>query len=58
MARALSNGKNKGNKNLGVEIMEYKKSLTAPCGLDCFNCEIHEDNLTNDFIVGRGQDDS
>ena len=29
--------------------MENKKELTAPCGLDCFNCGIHEDNLTNDF---------
>lgn len=29
--------------------MKDKKSLTSPCGIDCFNCEIHEDNLTNDF---------
>ena len=29
--------------------MKEKKSLTAPCGLDCFNCEIYEDNLTNEF---------
>ena len=29
--------------------MEKEKALTAPCGLDCFNCEIHEDNLTEDF---------
>lgn len=29
--------------------MENKKALTAPCGLDCFNCEIYEDNLTDDF---------
>ena len=29
--------------------MERKKELTAPCGLDCFNCEIHEDNLTEEF---------
>ncbi len=28
------------------ERMKDKKALTAPCGLDCFNCEIHEDNLT------------
>ncbi len=27
--------------------MKDKKALTAPCGLDCFNCEIHEDNLTD-----------
>lgn len=26
--------------------MEDKKSLTAPCGLDCFHCLIHESNLT------------
>ncbi len=29
--------------------MKDKKALTAPCGLDCFNCELHEDNLTSDF---------
>ncbi len=29
--------------------MPNKKALTAPCGLDCFNCEIYEDNLTSDF---------
>ncbi len=23
-----------------------KKALTAPCGLDCFNCELYEENLT------------
>ncbi len=26
-----------------------KKALTAPCGLDCFNCELFEKNLTDDF---------
>jgi len=26
-----------------------KGQLTAPCGLDCFNCEIHESNLTDDM---------
>jgi len=26
--------------------MESKEALTAPCGLDCFNCELHENNLT------------
>ena len=26
--------------------MERKKALTAPCGLDCFNCELYEHNLT------------
>jgi hypothetical protein len=29
--------------------MEDKKALTAPCGLDCFNCDIHESNLTDDL---------
>ena len=29
--------------------MKDKKTLTAPCGLDCFNCNIHENNLTNDL---------
>ena len=29
--------------------MKEKKALTAPCGLDCFNCEIHEYNLTEEF---------
>lgn len=29
--------------------MEDKKALTAPCGLDCFNCELHENNLTEEF---------
>jgi len=29
-------------------IMKDRKALTAPCGLDCFNCEIHEDNLTGE----------
>lgn len=26
--------------------MKNKKDLTAPCGLDCFNCELYTDNLT------------
>lgn len=26
--------------------MPDKKALTAPCGLDCFNCELYEENLT------------
>ena len=29
--------------------MNDKKTLTAPCGLDCFNCEIYKDNLTSEF---------
>jgi len=26
-----------------------KKMITAPCGIDCFNCEMHEDNVTQEF---------
>ena len=29
--------------------MKDKKTLTAPCGLDCFNCELYEDNLTSEL---------
>ena len=29
--------------------MKNKKALTAPCGLDCFNCELYEDNLTDEL---------
>jgi hypothetical protein len=29
--------------------VENKKELTAPCGLDCFNCEIQEENLSVEF---------
>jgi len=29
--------------------VDAKIALTAPCGLDCFNCELHEDNLTAEF---------
>ena len=29
--------------------MQDKRALTAPCGLDCFNCEIYEENLTAEF---------
>lgn len=29
--------------------MKDKKDLTAPCGLDCFNCELYEDNLTEEL---------
>lgn len=30
--------------------MKDKKALTALCGIDCFNCELYEDNLTNDLV--------
>jgi len=29
--------------------MVDKIALTAPCGFDCFNCEIYEENLTEEF---------
>lgn len=29
--------------------MHDKKSLIAPCGLDCFNCDVHENNLTEEL---------
>jgi len=29
--------------------MNDKKTLTAPCGLACFNCKIHESNLTDEL---------
>ncbi len=28
--------------------MKEKKALTAPCGMDCFNCELYEKNLTEE----------
>ncbi|MCX6000566.1 MAG: DUF3795 domain-containing protein [Chloroflexi bacterium] len=28
--------------------MKNKRELVAPCGLDCFNCELYEGNLTNE----------
>jgi len=28
--------------------MDYRK-LTAPCGIDCFNCEMFEDNITEEM---------
>ena len=26
-----------------------KKMVTAPCGIDCFNCEMYEENVTKEF---------
>ncbi|HYE81942.1 MAG TPA: DUF3795 domain-containing protein [Clostridia bacterium] len=26
-----------------------KKKIVAPCGIDCFNCEAFEDNVTDEF---------
>ncbi len=31
----------------GKEIIEEKRTLAAPCGLDCFNCELYVENLTD-----------
>ncbi|MFZ0449579.1 MAG: DUF3795 domain-containing protein [Desulfatiglandaceae bacterium] len=30
--------------------MMVKKALTAPCGLDCFNCELYEENVTEELM--------
>lgn len=29
--------------------MKDNRVLTAPCGLDCFNCELYGDNLTDEL---------
>lgn len=28
--------------------MDYR-NLTSPCGIDCFNCEIYKDNITDEM---------
>ncbi len=30
--------------------MTTNAALTAPCGLDCFNCEFYKDNVTNELL--------
>ncbi|MFC1708158.1 DUF3795 domain-containing protein [Planctomycetota bacterium] len=30
--------------------MNDKRQLTAPCGLDCFNCELYVNNATDEFV--------
>ncbi len=40
-----------GEKNFKEGIMKDKKALTAPCGLDCFNCLIHESNMTDEIAT-------
>ncbi len=35
--------------------MRDKKELIAPCGLDCFNCQIHENNLTSEFAKAMSE---
>ncbi len=37
-----------GNRKMKIE---EKKVLTAPCGLDCFNCELYDSNLTDEFAT-------
>ena len=37
--------------------MSDKRHLIAPCGLDCWNCELFEDNVTDEIValfVSRG----
>lgn len=29
--------------------MQDTRLLNAPCGLDCFNCEVHENNVTDEM---------
>ncbi|MBF0529775.1 MAG: DUF3795 domain-containing protein [Deltaproteobacteria bacterium] len=31
--------------------MKDKQALTSPCGLDCFNCIIYEDNLSSSIAA-------
>lgn len=28
--------------------MKNKRELAAPCGLDCFNCQVYEENITGE----------
>ncbi len=30
--------------------MKDIRNLTAPCGIDCFNCDLHEDNITEELV--------
>ena len=32
-----------------------KKALTAPCGLDCFNCGAYVDNITEEYKKGASE---
>lgn len=38
-----------------AEECKVKNDLTAPCGLDCFNCEVHESNITEQMGVFLAQ---
>lgn len=31
------------------------KKIVAPCGIDCFNCELYEENLNEEFITGLSE---
>ncbi len=31
------------------------KKIVAPCGIDCFNCEMFEENLNEEFIAGLSE---
>lgn len=39
---------NANNKEKGAKT---KKELTAPCGLDCFNCIVYEKNITGSIRI-------
>lgn len=45
---ALKSEKNLNKKEEKMNSVA-KRSLTAPCGLDCFNCEIYEENITEEM---------
>lgn len=37
----------KGQRALFIKMTkEMKEKIVAPCGIDCFNCEVFEDNIT------------
>lgn len=31
-----------------------RKMIVAPCGIDCFNCEMYEENVTDEFQARLG----
>lgn len=31
-----------------------RKMIVAPCGIDCFNCEMYEENVTDEFQTRLG----
>ena len=32
-----------------------KRKIVAPCGIDCFNCEMYEENVTDEFQTRLSQ---